>query len=187
VHHGRVMDQIAPGFLIALPQLMDDNFRQTVVLLLRQDADGAMGVVVNRPSPLTVRELCGDHQISYGLGNEMEVRCGGPVQPDQGLVLLGPEIDDPDAEPVIEGLQLSASRATLERLCGESQGRFHCFSGYAGWDAGQLEQELEHGSWLVGAADAQLVLDSKPELMWEQSLRGLGIDPTMLVAGGGVA
>lgn len=182
-----MIDQIAPGFLIALPQLVDENFRHSVVLLLRQDTDGAMGVVVNRPSELTVRELCGDHQIAYGLEIEKEVRCGGPVQPDQGLVLLGAEIDDPDAEAVVEGLQLSASRATLERLCAESRGRFHCFSGYAGWGAGQLERELEEGSWLIGNADPKLVLDSTPESMWEKSLRGLGIDPTMLVAGGGVA
>lgn len=182
-----MIDRIAPGFLIAMPQLMDDNFRQSVILLIRQDASGAMGVVVNRPGPLTVRELCGDQQISYALDFEKEVRCGGPVQPDQGLVLFGPEVDDADGEPVVDGLLMSASRATLERLCGGSRGRFHCYSGYAGWGPGQLERELEEGSWLVGQADPRLVLDSEPTSIWERSLRGLGIDPTMLVAGGGVA
>ena len=96
-------------------------------------------------------------------------------------------IEDPDGEPVIDGLQVSASRTTLKRLCAEHRGRFHCFSGYAGWGAGQLEHEIGKGTWLVCSADVKAVLDVDPDQMWNHCLRHLGIDPVALVGGGGQA
>lgn len=176
---------LAPGFLIAFPHLLDANFRQSVVLLLESNDDGAMGLVVNHETPLLLEELCRDHKISYAGRADKRVRRGGPVQPDQGLVLFGAEIDDPDARPVQDGLQISASRETLVRLCGEDAPRFHCYAGYAGWGPGQLERELGQGTWVVGPSDPALVLDVPPERIWEDALRAQGIDPVALVPGGG--
>src|SRR6185295_17886326 len=82
-----VSTELAPGFLIAVPQLLDPNFRQSVVLLLQQDNDGALGVVVNRETELLLRDLCSDHEIPYAGDPEKKVRIGGPVQPEQGLVI----------------------------------------------------------------------------------------------------
>ena len=132
-------DTLAPRFLIALPHLLDDNFRQAVVLLLRQDDEGAMGVVINQDSPLLLKDLCSDHSLPYSGDSGKRVRQGGPVQPEQGIVLYGPEHDDPDGEGVVDGLSFSTSRDTLARLCTLKQGRFHCYSGSAGWGPGQLE------------------------------------------------
>jgi putative transcriptional regulator len=178
-------ESLAPGFLIALPHLQDANFRQSVVLLLRQDGDGAMGVVINQESPLLLKDLCQDHSIPYAGEEGKHVRCGGPVQPEQGLVLFGTEHDDPEGEHVVDGLHVSASRGTLARLCNLTRGRFQCYSGYAGWGPGQLEREIGEGSWLVTAADPRLVLETRPEEVWDHSLRAMGIDPASLVSGGG--
>ena len=180
-------DALAPGFLIALPHLQDDNFRQTVVLLLQQDDQGAMGVVINRQSPLLLSELCEEQSIPYAGPQSKSVRIGGPVRPEQGLVLYGGEHADPEGEPVVDGLHVSASRGTLARLCSLPRGRFECFTGYAGWGPGQLERELEEGTWLVSPADAGLVLETTPEAVWTGALRAMGIDPASLVSGGGGA
>ena len=120
-----------PGFLIALPHLADSNFRHSVVLLVRSDDEGAMGVVINQESSLLLKDLCRDHSIPYSGDDEKLVRCGGPVQPEHGLVLYGREHDDPEGERLVEGLHLSASKNTLARLCNRERGTFQCFAGYA--------------------------------------------------------
>jgi|SRR3990172_2283565 len=177
-------DSLAPGFLIAVPQLMDPNFRQSVVLLLQQSAEGALGVVINRESPLFLRDLCRDHDISYAGDAEKHVRQGGPVQPEQGLVMYGSEHQDSEGRLVVDGLHVSASTGTLTRLCNLKSGRFHCFAGYAGWGPGQLEREINEGAWIVTSVDARLVLDHPPEGIWTKALRDIGLDPAAIVPGG---
>ncbi len=177
-------DSIAPGFLIAVPQLMDPNFKQSVVLLLRQDDEGALGIVVNRATSLLVSELCRDHEISYSGRPEKRVRLGGPVQPEQGFVLYGPEHTDPDGREIQSGLHLSTSTGTLSRLCALPSGRFQCYSGYAGWGPSQLERELAEGAWILAPADPSLVLDRDPTEMWRGALNSIGIDPASIVPGG---
>jgi len=177
------MNALAPGFLIAVPTLREESFRHAVVLLLREDEDGAMGVVINRESPLLLRDLCQDHEIPYSGEAGKRVRAGGPVQPEQGLVLYGAEHHDPEGQAVLDALHVSASRGTLARLCGLPRGRFQCYSGYAGWGPGQLEREIEQGTWLISEADPSLVLEARPEEVWLRTLRAMGIDPAALVPG----
>ena len=176
---------LVPGFLIALPHLSDANFRQSVVLLLRADDQGAMGVVINQESSLLVADLCRDHSIPYSGDDQKLVRCGGPVQPEHGLVLYGRDASDPEGEQVLDGLHLSASRNTLARLCNLEQGQFQCYAGYAGWGPGQLEQEIEGGTWLAYSADPKMVLETPPTEVWSGTLHAMGIDPALLVTSGG--
>ncbi len=146
------MTSLAPTLLIAVPQLLDPNFRRSVVLLLQQSDEGALGVVVNHETPLLLRDLCRDQSIDYSGDPKKHVRRGGPVQPENGLVLFGPEhVDpaDPEDRQVLNGLHVSASRETLHRLCKLPRGRFHCYAGYAGWAPEQLEQEIGAGSWIT--------------------------------------
>jgi putative transcriptional regulator len=180
-----MLETLAPAFLIAFPHLMDDNFRQSVVLLLQHESEGATGIVVNRESSLLLSDLCRDQQIPYRGEQEKLVRTGGPVQPEQGLVLYDAVHDDPEGRGVVDGLHVSATRGTLKRLCGLAGGRFHCYSGYAGWGPDQLEREIQAGAWLVTEACAATVLETGPHEMWLACLRGLGIDPAALVPGGG--
>ncbi len=177
-------DSLAPGFLIAVPQMQDPNFKQSVVFLLECNEEGALGVVINRESPMLLADLCNDHQIAYSGERDKRVRSGGPVQPEQGIVVYGDEHIDPEGREVCEGLHVSASRGTLGRLCDLPHGRFHCYSGYTGWGPGQLEHEIEEGSWVYAPADAGSVLDIDPESMWVAVLRNQGIEPGALVQGG---
>ena len=174
-----------PTFLIALPHLNDANFRQSVVLLLQADDQGAMGVVINNESSLLLRDLCRDHAIPYSGDDNKLVRCGGPVQPEHGLVLYGRNHDDPDGEQVVDGLHLSSSKNTLARLCDLKQGQFQCYAGYAGWGPGQLEREIDEGTWLASSADPKMVLEAPPAKVWSGTLQAMGIDPTVLISGGG--
>ncbi len=175
-------DALAPGFLVAVPQLMDPNFRQTVVLMLEAGPEGAMGVVVNRESPLPLGELCGNHDIGYAGDPGKMVRIGGPVQPDHGLVIYSPENADPEGREILEGLHVSASTGTLSRLCERPGCRFQCYTGYAGWGPGQLERELQEGSWILVPADPHLVLECPADEMWSRVLRDNGIDPAAIVS-----
>ena len=178
---------LAPGFFVAVPQLQDPSFRQSVVLLLEQSTEGgATGIVVNQESPLLLSELCQDHDLEYNGNPEKRVRQGGPVQPEQGLVLFGPEHSGTeDTHEVCEGLFVSSSKNTLGELCSLPDGRFHIYSGYAGWAPGQLESEIADGSWIIVPASASMVLDTAPSQMWELALRSSGIDPAVIVPGGG--
>ncbi len=175
---------LAPGFLIAVPHLTDPNFRQTVVLLLQQDEQGAMGVVINRESPLLLSDLCSDHDIEYHGEDRKKVRVGGPVQPEQGLVLFGDPPGGLDGREVVDGLHLSASTETLGQLCAGPGRRFHCYSGYSGWGPGQLEREIREGAWILGPVSTDLVLEAPTEEIWARALRELGIDPALIVPGG---
>ena len=83
-------ETLAPGFIVAVPHLMDPNFQHSVVLLFEQNEEGALGVVINHESPLRLRELCSDHNIIYIGDPEKRVRKGGPVQPEQGPPRGGP-------------------------------------------------------------------------------------------------
>lgn len=179
-------DALSPGLLVAVPQLIDPNFRQAVVLLLESGDEGAFGVVVNHESPLLLADLCRDHDIEYLGAPDKRVRRGGPVQPEQGLVLSDGSIDvkDPESRPVLDGLHVSASQTTLGRLCGRSGHRFHCYAGYAGWAPGQLEREIREGSWIMAPIDPGMVLDGDPDAMWSDAMHSVGIDPALLVPGG---
>jgi putative transcriptional regulator len=154
-----------------------------VVLMLEQGRDGAMGLVVNREGPLLLKDLCGDHDIPYAGDPTKRVRLGGPVQPHQGLVLYSDEHKDPEGRRLTGGLHVSASAGTLGRLCRLARGRFHCYTGYAGWAPGQLEREIGEGSWIIFAADPEVVLDCPPDEMWEHVLRRNGMDPAAIVPG----
>jgi putative transcriptional regulator len=178
-------ETLAPGFIVAVPHLMDPNFQHSVVLLFEQNDEGALGVVINHESPLRLHELCSDHDIIYIGDPEKRVRKGGPVQPEQGLVLYGEEHSDPEGRLVFDGLHVSASKGTLGRLCGMKSGRFQCFSGYAGWGPGQLEKEIGEGAWIIAPVDPEMVLDAPPDAVWDKCLRSIGIDPAALVPGGG--
>ena len=181
---GAMETVLAPGFLIAVPQLQDPNFHLSVVLLLQQNNEGALGLVINRPTPMLLKDLCDRNSIPYAGDPDKRIRMGGPVQPEQGLVVYGEEHVDPEGREVVDGLHVSASTGTLSRLCNLSQGRFQCYAGYAGWGPGQLEREISDGAWILGPADPRVVLDVAPEQIWESTLRSMGIDPAAIVPGG---
>lgn len=177
-------DRLAPGFLFAVPQLLDPNFVQSVVLLVDHTDEGSFGLVLNHETPVPVAALCREQQIAFAGDPERKVRRGGPVDPQRGFVLYAEEHADPDGRRVADGLGISLSLGTLGRLCSLPRARFAICLGYAGWGPEQLTAEIAEGAWLTGPVDVALALDSDPAAMWEGGLRALGIDPAALVRGG---
>lgn len=186
---GRISEQLAPGFIAAMPQLADPNFHRTVVLVLRHGEVGAFGLVINRPANITVAQLCQSQEIPYEGPADQPVMIGGPVETDRHLLVLHgePVADDaplPNDTQVIQGVNLVTSRDALVQLLHRGARRFRCYVGYAGWAPGQLDAELAGGSWVPLPASPALLFDEPADEVWESALRKAGIDPGTLVPGG---
>lgn len=153
-------------FLYASPTLTDPRFAESVVLLVQHGVEGSMGLIVNRPTRVSVREAVKELAESRGL--ELRLHWGGPVEPDVTLALVRSPKRLPSAQRVLPDVQLSAEPGHWKSVARdpEASSRLRVYSGYAGWSAGQLAQELRRGSWVVGPADAASVFSSDPSALW---------------------
>src|SRR3970040_27559 len=152
---------LANQLLIALPALADTNFSRSVALICQHDGDGAMGLIVNRPSEYTLGEVLEQMGLEGG-GDAMRsqvVLAGGPVHPERGFVLHdgGPQWDS--TLSISDELFLTTSRDVVEAMT-QAQGPQHAVValGCAGWNAGQLEQQMAENDWLTDAAEPAVVL-----------------------------
>ena len=179
---------LAPALLVALNTILDPNFRRSVVLMLEHDPEeGAIGLVVNRATSYPVEVLCENLGLPFRGDSEATVDWGGPVQEDQGWLLLDDDaVSSTGGEFVAEGLHWSRSQEALRVLAQDPLPRARIFLGYAGWGAGQLEREIAEGGWLVVPHDADLVFDEPLDGMWERAVRSLGIEPATLVPSQGM-
>jgi putative transcriptional regulator len=144
--------------LVSSPALIDPNFRKTVVLIAHHDEDGAMGLVLSRPSGVAAADAVPTLPGSAGL-----IFVGGPVQPEAFMVLA--EFDDVSqaAAPIFGHIGFLPAEAEPDGL---SIRRMRLFAGYAGWAAGQLEAELEEPSWIVVPAEADDAFADDPDELW---------------------
>ncbi len=165
------MESLRGQLLIASPDLVDPNFRRTVVLIADHGEQGAMGVVLNRRSEHSVAEAVPE------LGDLVEfdelVHFGGPVQPS-GVVVLA-EFDDPSraAATVLGDVGFVAADAASDGL-GSVTGRARVYAGVSGWAPGQLEAEIEHEDWIVEPADRDDVFTDDPDDLWSAVLARKG-------------
>ncbi len=158
---------LAGQLLLASPALADPNFLRTVVLVGVHNEDGAMGVVLNRPSPVTVAEAA--PQLEQAVDGYEAIYVGGPVQPTS-IVLLAEFTDPAPAGLIVLGrIGFPAPDADIGDL-GEVTERGRVFAGYAGWSAGQLEAELADGDWIEQAALPEDVFTDVPEQLWSRVL-----------------
>jgi putative transcriptional regulator len=164
------MDHLQGHLLIASPSLHDPNFRRTVVLVTEHNDEGAAGLVLNRPSPASVSELV--PQLEELVEEEEQVWLGGPVQPNAVLV-LGEFVDPDDAAvPLFGSLGFPSLEEPEEVLPATTRRRV--FAGYAGWGAGQLEDELERDDWIVEPARNDDAFTETPDELWADVLRRKG-------------
>ncbi len=177
-------DSVAPALLLSMPQLVDPNFKQTVVLLCQHSDQGAWGLVLNRPTERAATMMT---EEGNPISNGLEVWVGGPVEVESGCILLGDMPDEGQAVRICDGLFLSGSHVLLERLLkAPPQGRVRLMMGYAGWGPGQLEEELRQSAWLISDVDLDIVFDTAASQMWEAAIRRLGADPGALQMSPGV-
>ncbi len=166
-------------FLIAMPGMVDPNFARTLTYLAEHNEQGALGVIVNRPIDMDLASLF--ERIELPMETEAFARqpvyFGGPVQTDRGFVLHRPAGDWHSTLKVNDEVALTSSRDVLQSIGTTGEPREALVAlGYAGWDAGQLEQELADNAWLTVPADLAIVFGLPPEERLAAAMQTLGID-----------
>ena len=181
-------------FLIAMPGMKDGNFAGSVVYLCEHNDKGALGLVINKPTEIDLRHLF--EKVDLSLEREdlatRPVFFGGPVQTERGFVLherLDEEGGHYNSSLKIEGgLEMTTSRDVLEALSnGAGPRKVFITLGYAGWSAGQLEDELGRNGWLTVDAEPGLIFDTPVEQRYDKALSLLGVDKHFLMGEAGHA
>ncbi|MFL6155741.1 MAG: YqgE/AlgH family protein [Marmoricola sp.] len=174
------MEPVAGSLLVAAPTLHDPNFARTIVLLLDAGHDGALGVVLNRPSEVEVAEVLAPWAEIVS-GPDV-LFAGGPVETDSALAVA--DVGDSEEEPVGWRRVFSSTGLvdldTPVELMVEAVSALRIFAGYAGWSAGQLEGEIAEGAWYVVPAESRDVFRPDPAGLWAEVLRRQGGQLAML-------
>jgi putative transcriptional regulator len=177
--------------LVAMPGMGDPRFEKSVILMCAHSAEGAMGLIVNRPTPdLSFANLLEQLSIPRAPeGRDIRVHFGGPVERGRGFVLHSADYKGGPATMKIEGgYGMTATLDILEALArGEGPSRAILALGYSGWGPGQVEAEIKSNGWLVVDAAADLVFSADDAGKWTGALKRLGIDPLTLSAAAGRA
>ncbi len=177
-------------FLIAMPSMLDPTFGGTVVYLCEHNEYGALGMVINKPTDITISDLFSRLDLKPEIAPFIEkpVMFGGPVQDDRGFVLHSPLGTFSSMLKVTDEIAFTTSRDVLEAVAsGKGPQRLLISIGYSGWGAGQLEHEISRNGWLTVAADPVVIFDLPINERYIAAIKLLGIDPSMLSAGVGHA
>ncbi|MEK9671871.1 MAG: YqgE/AlgH family protein [Rhodospirillaceae bacterium] len=169
--------------LIAMPNMPDERFAETVIYICAHNEDGAMGLVINKPiKSLTFPDLLEQLDIvPTGVQEPIRVQFGGPVESGRGFVLHTPDYMQDATMVVNENVALTATVDILRAIAeGNGPDRSLLALGYAGWGPGQLDDEIKANGWLHVAADPDLVFGPALEDKWSQAMLKIGIDPRML-------
>ena len=164
------MDSARGQLLIAGPGLVDPNFWRTVVLIVEHSDEGALGLVLNRPSETTVGEAVSE--LAELLDTEDPLFVGGPVQPSSLIVLA--EFDQPDDAALIAFDDVGVLAGTAVEDPGAGMRRSRGFVGHAGWGPGQLDSEVERGDWILEPAHREDAFTGEPLELWELVLTRKG-------------
>lgn len=184
---------LANHFLIAMPAVEDPIFGGTVVYICEHNEKGVLGVVINKPTDMTMEILFEriDLQLADSMRPAVEnapIMFGGPVQDDRGFVLHTPGRRYSSSLNVTEEVAFTTSIDVLEAVAkGVGPKRLLVSIGYAGWSPGQLEEEISRNGWLTVGADAHVLFDLPVEQRYTAAIKLLGIDPLMLAPEAGHA
>jgi len=175
-------------FLVAMPGVIEGELAGAVIYLCEHNERGALGLVINRPTDLTVGTLFEridlQQEIAADAAPDTPVYFGGPVQTERGFVLHAPPGDYSSTIRLNDEMALTTSRDVLQAVAeGHGPAQMLVTLGYAGWGAGQLEDELAHNAWITVNADPHIIFDVPPAERYHAALGLLGIDPIMLAGG----
>ena len=175
----------AGKLLVASRALADPNFAETVILLVRCDAEGVVGLILNRPTNIPLSRVL--EQFEAAKDRSDPVYLGGPVETPAVFGLLRSTAKLDGAEQVFSGVYLISTKTVFEKTISgrPDPGTFHVYLGYAGWSNDQLRREVELGSWFIFQGDARTVFDSDADSLWRQmiqktELKSAGSDPHAL-------
>ena len=178
-------------FLVAMPGMSDERFARSVIYVCAHSADGAMGIIINKPvTDLSMPDLLLQLDVAQEADairlrervGHMPVLMGGPVEGRRGFVLHTDDFHIDQSTLIIdEGICLTATVEILRAIAsGAGPASAVLALGYAGWQAGQLESEIMANGWLNCPADPTLIFNTELDAKYERALRGIGIDPAML-------
>jgi len=170
-------------FLIAMPMRDDPNLSQTVTYVCAHSDEGAMGIVINRPIGIGLGEVLAQMDLSSSdpVVSNHPVFQGGPVHPDRGFIIHRPNTNWESTIRVTEDIGVSTSRDILEAISSGKGPRDTLVAlGYAGWGAGQLEQEMAQNAWLSGPAAGEIIFRTAPDKRWQEAAAQVGVDLSIL-------
>jgi putative transcriptional regulator len=165
--------------LVAMPWFNDSNFVQTVTLICEHTDKGALGIVVNKPMPMTLSEVLSQMKLAAENPDtgDLPVLRGGPMYQDRGFVLHRPGGTWDSSHKVSDSIQVTTSRDVLAAMArGDGPQDAFIALGYAGWESGQLEREIKDNAWLTLPMDEHLVFELPYEQRWLAAWRVLGVD-----------
>lgn len=170
--------------LVAMPALADPHFERSVTLLCQHDENGAVGLIINRPTKLSFANVLEQLDLPRGGRQAMDIPVlfGGPVQPERGFIVHPAGTDRWESSHRInDAWAITTSRDILTALAdGSGPQPALLVLGYAGWSAGQLEQELSDNAWLTAAATPGILFDTGIDERWEAATRSIGFDSHQL-------
>ena len=192
VPHHLLMDQapfLTGQLLLAMPGMGDPRFERAVILMAAHDEEGALGVGIGHLLPgLKFRDLLGQLDIDPGEAPDIPVHHGGPVEPGRGFVLHSLDWAGQDSVQVGDLCGLTGTLDVLKAIAeGKGPTQFIVSLGYAGWDAGQLDEEMTRHGWFAAPASSSLLFDSDVDARWDAAFAAQGIDPSLLVGESGAA
>lgn len=164
--------------LVAAPRLGDPRFAESVVYMVQHDAEGALGLIVNRVlgRGAFADLLKGLGLEAEGIAGDIALHYGGPVEPGQGFVLHTSDYAEPGTIRVPGGLSLTTEVGVLKAMAeGKGPKRALFLLGYSGWGPHQLENELARNDWLTAPAEADLIFDDDPDSKWRRAMRNAGM------------
>lgn len=185
-HSGYLTGQL----LVAMPAMTDPRFQRAVIYMCLHNAEGAMGLVINRlVDSLTFDELL--EQLDLGRSDaheEIRVHFGGPVESGRGFVLHSTDYQQDATVDMENGIGLTATIDILRDMARGSGPRAQLLAlGYAGWGPGQLDSEIQENAWLHVPAEPSLVFNDRLDEKWDQAIARLGFDPSLLSSDAGRA
>ncbi len=172
------------SFLIAMPQMSDANFKQSVILLLEDSSKGAFGLIINNPLSITLNQIGKDQQLECNDAiKNIPAYQGGPVQTELGWIVHDNNKVE-EKQEILPGVYLSTSKESLEELLKNDSQQIRFFLGYSGWGIDQLNNEIKIGTWISTEANKEIIFNSSPKTIWNTVLKKMNIDPAGLIPGG---
>jgi putative transcriptional regulator len=177
------MKSLQGQLLLASSKLLDPNFVHSVILMVQHDENGALGLILNRPLETTIKQVC-DEALELPCNLESPLYQGGPCD---GPLMVVHDQEIGGQITVVPDVYFTTDRAQIESLLRSEDGDgtgVKCFVGYAGWSPGQLEAEMETGSWLTLPAEKDLIFDADDDEQWSKLMArltlGRWIDPSQI-------
>lgn len=166
-----------------MPALDDGYFNQAVTYICEHDDNGSFGVVINQPADITLQQVADEMKIDTASSRDYNrpVYVGGPVEQGRGFILHRPTGDWQSSLKISEHVALTTSQDILKAILSDEGPEDSIIAlGYAGWSAGQLDDELARNTWLTCPADEQIMFRTPPEQRWRAAAEIIGVDLSLL-------